>query len=241
MEGHAVPPAWGQDTLSQFLDKAHHDAFCTFARYHDFFVVLASIGDVFDALIRNLGDPRSHFLECLFVPRSHAAYLAGVRLGLSGQQPEAYMCLRGCLENALYGFFLNRREDLQEAFLRRHQNDRWLGLVKKHLRPSAMLDLLRAENLETGRIAKTLYERTINLGAHPNPYGMLAGLEFQREEKREIVLTQYLNPDPVVLGLCLKSAAQVGVTALDIIALVLPEPFQSAGLRRTVDELRRGL
>ena len=73
---------------------------------------------VFQNIANNLDSSKDWF-SALFLYRSHAALLGGVRLALSGQVPEAYMVLRGCLENALYGLYISRNSESVVTWLNR--------------------------------------------------------------------------------------------------------------------------
>ena len=58
----------------------------------------------------------SDFFPTLCLLRAHAAYFAAVRLSISGQVAEAYMVIRKCIENALYGFYLSKNPDDCQIF-----------------------------------------------------------------------------------------------------------------------------
>src|SRR5213076_170027 len=101
MTDQPTPPGWGLDPLSAFLKDAEQNARASFANLPGSFRRLRDIDALFERLCNNLDNPES-LVAPLFVYRAHAAYRAGVRLGLSGQVPEVYSMLRACLEHAVY-------------------------------------------------------------------------------------------------------------------------------------------
>ncbi|MDX9745885.1 MAG: hypothetical protein RBU31_05045 [Syntrophales bacterium] len=118
IEEKKIPPGWGQDSLSEFIENAWHNTFATFHNVKDWYSILKDIHLVFDAITHNI-DRTPDWFASFFLFRSHSAYLGSVRLALSGQTPETYIVLRGCLGNALYGFYVSRNAESREIWLRR--------------------------------------------------------------------------------------------------------------------------
>jgi len=107
------PPNWGNDSISDFISQATNNTFATFANMEDSYSILVRIDSVFQELTKvTLHDPEDHeYYPIIFVARTHSYFLAAVRLAVSGQIPETYNLLRGCLENALYGYYLLKVPD----------------------------------------------------------------------------------------------------------------------------------
>jgi len=94
------PPDWGQDPLSKFIKDAWHNTYATFANLKPQYTHLEAIHSAYQKIKDNLINTPEWFAS-FFLMRAHASYLGGVQLSFSGQIPEAYMVLRGCLENRL--------------------------------------------------------------------------------------------------------------------------------------------
>ena len=67
-------------------------------------------------------------------------------MAISGQAPEAYMVLRGCLENALYGLYVTRNSECQETWLRRHDSKENKNKARKEFTIRKLIDLLKKED-----------------------------------------------------------------------------------------------
>jgi hypothetical protein len=146
------------------------------------------------------------------------------------------MVLRGCLENALYGFFLHEHPTLAEVWLARHDDESSKKRVKQQFKIGRMLDVLDAKDTATGRIVRELYARAIDWGAHPNERALTQNLRMTKETSATKFERNYLTGNGPALQLCLRTTAQVGISVLCLYQLVLPERFALLGLS---GELRR--
>lgn len=235
------PPGWNQDDLSGFIETARRNTFATFVQARPVWDRLSRIDGLFRRAIEAMNNSRAWFAG-FFMLRSHASYLGGVRLSVSGQLPEAYMVMRGCLENALYGLFLHENPGLRLVWLRRHEDNASRRRVREEFRIGPILDLLEAKDATTGRAARYLYERTIDYGAHPNEMALLSVLRQSNNTDSVRFDVNYLSDASTpALGLCLKTNAQIGVCGLRIFRLVIPERFTILGLPDELEEVSRGL
>lgn len=236
-----APPGWGTDNLSVFIETARHNTLATFVQARSVWGLLNRIDGVFRRAIDGMHNARAWFAG-FFLLRAHAAYLGAVRLSTSGQLPEAYMVLRGCLENALYGLFIHENPGLREVWLRRHDAAASKQRVKDEFRIGRMLNLLEARDPATGWPARDLYERTIGFGAHPNEMALLTVLrQAQGEGVVRFDLNYLSDGSTPALVLCLKTNAQVGVCGLKIFRLVVPERFDILGISDELVRLAVGL
>ena len=99
-------------------------------------------------------------------------------------------------------------------------------------------ETIKTENQAAAKKFYTLYERAIDLGAHPNELAVICNLRtVERGEWRNI----YLHTDDTELEIALKSTAQTGVCALDILQEVFKERFELLGVRAELEALRKVL
>jgi len=235
------PPGWGRDDLSAFVETARRNTFATFVQARQVWALLGRIDAALRRAIEGMHNARAWF-EGFFLLRAHAAYLGAARLSTSGQLPEAYMILRGCLENALYGLFTHENPGLGEVWLRRHDDAASRQRVRDEFKIGRMMDLLEARDPGTGRAARDLYERTIDFGAHPNELALTSVLRLTWGEGAVRFDLNYLSDNSTpALALCLKTNAQVGVCALGTFRLVVPERFDLLGLSDELTRLNAGL
>ena len=188
-----IPSGWGRDKLSDFIENANQNTIATFANLRPIFKKLQDIDGAFRKIVDNLDNTREWF-EGLFLLRAHSSYLGAVRLSTSGQVPETYMVLRGCIENSLYGLYLHKKPEEREIWLKRHDDDESKRRVRRKFKITSMLDLLESSHASTSRVARELYEDTIDYGAHPNERTITSALRMKKEERViRFDLTVYLE------------------------------------------------
>ena len=241
LEPLVPPPDWGADEVSHALEVAQRNAYGSFVQLRAPFAKLIAIDAFYRRLIENLNHSRDWF-STFFVLRAHSSFLAALRLAVSGQLPESYMISRGVLENALYGFYIASRPELRETWLRRHDDADAMRLVKQEFRIGPMFARLALANAQIGEITRTLYDRTIDSGAHPNERALMQVLNMERNAGQIRFEVKYLTGgNEPAFGACLKTTAQVGVCALDVFRVVFHERFEILGLTRELDGLKREL
>lgn len=102
-----------------------------------------------------------------------------------------------------------------------------------------MLALLN--NTKIGKVARELYDRTIDYGAHPNAWALLTNLRQKKEGNKIKFELNYLTGNSPALGFCLKTSAEVGVCSLMIFKLVFKERFDILGISEELQKLSRKL
>jgi hypothetical protein len=240
MNDRIIPPQWGEDHLSQFINDAQHNTYATFTNHKPEFSLLTFIHDSFLKIKNNLLNPPDLF-SSLFLMRAHSAYLAGVRLSVSGQITECYMLLRGTLENSLYGLHISSNPTRRDIWLRRHDDNNSKRKCQNEFTAGNVLNTLKMKDKETHRIAQYLYELTIDYGAHPNAKGLLSMVRKERDEQRIDFMVDYLTGDSMPLHLGLKTTARVGVCSLLIFNVVFKELFDNLGISSDLNNLKKDL
>jgi hypothetical protein len=234
------PSGWGADALSAFLQTSRDNVFARFVTQYPVYQRLAEIDKAYRLIVDNLANAPDWFVA-MFLPRTHSSYLAATHLALVGQIPETYMLLRGCLENAVYGFYFHHKPESHDRWLKRHQTATAEKIVRDEFKIRRMLRLLTDHDNEVGPIVTMLYERTINYGAHPNERGVLQTAKLTSDETHHRLELIYLAGDNKALLACLKSTAQVGVASLKIFRHAMPERYDLLGLTALLSSLQEGL
>jgi len=234
------PTGWGDDSLSEFIEKAIHNTYASFDGLKDWYNRFKDIHLVFQHIANNL-DRTNDWFASFFLYRSHAAFLAGVRLALSGQVPEAYMVFRGCIENALYGLYISKNSESIKTWLSRHDDKKSKDKVRSEFTIGKLLRFLENENPELFKITLSLYERTIDLGGHPNEQAFLSMIKMTRSESMIKFDSIYLMGNEPPLALCLKSCAQIGINALFVFQIIYKERFDILGLSDKLNMMKQGL
>jgi hypothetical protein len=234
------PKGWGADDLSGFIDNTRLNSFASYANLRVEYSKLNEIDGIFRKLAENLLNTRDWF-AAFFMLRAHSAFLAGSHLAMSGQVVEAYAVLRLAIENALYGIYLSKNPTSQNTWLRRHDSVEAKRRVREEFTIRRLLETLKASSERQAEIAETLYERCIDYGGHPNERALTQGLKTEANETTVNLQIIYLSADSDVLRPCLKTAAQVGVTVLEIFRLIFKERFDLIGLTEKLKQAARGL
>jgi hypothetical protein len=234
------PSNWGNDPLSDFIKGAYENTFATFVNMKPDFDKLRRIDASFRKAVDCLYNTPDWFIG-FFLLRSHSSYLAAARLSMSGQVYESYMVLRGCLESALYGFFVAKNEDAKKIWMERHENEQALKLMKKSFQMRVIFSLLNNTDEKVYHAIQDLYDRTIDYGAHPNPNGALSNLRINENEQDIQFQMSYLTNDPLQIHLALRTTAQIGIGALMLYRFVYPERFAITGLYDELVQLSKDL
>jgi hypothetical protein len=234
------PEGWGNDEVTAFFDALRCNEYATFANCQPQFQTLIAIDSAYRTLAASLTNSKDWF-AAFFLLRAHSNLLAGMRLCASGQLPETYACLRSCVENALYGLYLAKIPESRETWLRRHDSDDHKKKVRDEFRIRTMLNLLASIDAREAQVAETLYDRTIDYGAHPNERALMQTLQLEKEPGTVEFKVVYAGGNSHQFQLALKTAAQVGVSGLSVFRLVYKERFDIVGLTQTLDALKVGL
>ena len=233
------PPDWGTDEISKFIDLARNNAYATFANLKPDYQSLVSIDEAFRRIIDNLLNTREWF-AAFFLLGSHSVFRSATQLSISCQLRESYPLLRSCLEYALYGFHISRHPDSREIWLSRHGSKNNKEKVRDEFRIGRLLNELDRESASDGKVARNLYDRTIDYGAHPNERALMQSLKMIKDDKGIDLNISYLSDDSPASRLALRTTAQVGVCVLEIFRLVFKERYDLLGLTEVLVLLRRG-
>ena len=236
----SAPERWASDDVTAFIDAARVNEYATFANLPAQMSRLIGIDRAFRKVIDAFNNSKDWF-PGLFVLRAHSNYLGACRLTLSGQLPESYALLRSTLENALYGLYLSRNPASRETWLRREDDTKSKQKVRNEFTIGALLKLATQIAPSEGKVAKTMYERAIAQGAHPNELALMQTLKLGKQPAHLKFTVSYLQGDGLPLQLALKSTAQVGVCTLALFERVMPERYAILGINQDVASLQAGL
>ena len=230
------PHGWGSDPVTEFLDTARENSYATFAELPRDFACAVQVENLYRILVTHL-DHSPDWVPALFLLRSHAAFLGAVHFAMSGQAAESFMVSRGCLENALYGFYIYRHPDTAKAWLERDTDAESLGRVRDQFRIGSMKRDLRAIDEKLANLADHLYERTIAWGAHPNEKALTSSTRIVKEGANTKFEVRYLTAEPEAIRLSLKTSAQIGVCCVRVFGLVFSHRFKILDLPSRVRQL----
>jgi hypothetical protein len=235
-----LPPGWGDDSLSSFFEASWKNVLGRF-KHMPSYERLAGIDNAYISIVENLQNPPDWFVA-MFLPRTHSAYRAAAHLALAGQIPESFMLMRGCVEHAVYGFYLhhNPKSPHRMAASARQRQGR-AGGCATNLRLAQCSSLSPKHDASLGLAVKKLYNRTIERGAHPNEKGISQSARYSQNDRQHRIDFSYLSSHNKPSAACLKSTAQVGVAGLKLLRHTMPERFDLLGVTAKIEALQDGL
>lgn len=249
MTEHAARPSgppngWGSDKLTDFIQRATEAGWIAAAHpdMRDQVNRLRSIDAVFVEAIGAL-DFNQSFYAATMLPPAHAAFRAGTQFALEGRTNECMVLLRSCLEYGMYAVHFHRKPELITVWAHRTDGEKERKAVKKHFKPPEMLDGIDALSNRVGPIMRSLYEQTIDFGAHPNETGFFGRLSVEDIEgtTNKKVRVKYLSGGDLSHKNSLVLACRAGVAVLDCFILIFRTRFDILQLTTKIDALKPGL
>ncbi len=237
---NSQPPGWTKDELTKFIETANRNAWATYVHLPEYAKRLNVVHLLFKTAGENLTNSPDWFTG-FFLLKSHSHYLAATRLATSCQIPETYMVLRGCLESALYGFYLHKHPASRVVWLSRHNDEASKKQVRREFQIGTMLDEVKGIDTSLANVLEQLYDQTIDYGAHPNERALSAHLRRQDGDDFVQFNYHYLDDNPLALQLALKTCLRVGIDCLKLFRLVYQERFDLLGLTQQIAGVSQGL
>jgi hypothetical protein len=166
---HDQVPAWPSDSLSTFFAQAEYNCRAASVNYPQAYSTLQSLNRIFERVHETFEQDNQ---QVLLVPRflcvrARSALLAGFRLSMSGQIPEAYLAYRSAIENAWYALHIAKDPAparRAEIWLRRGESD----VATKACKDEFKIGNVRSTHVQIdpfeGEHVKQVYEGTIDLG-----------------------------------------------------------------------------
>ena len=223
------PPHWGEDSLSRFFEWAYHSRWATHYRKKKEFHLLASIDKCFVDLFEQSEwrDPKG-LVEVGLLARASGSYKAACENAAAGQIAEAYPQLRTCLESAAYAIHMKQNPG-HDVIWSNRSKDR--DKTRKAFTSIDVAKSLMKSNAKLGKIYDTLYQRTIDHGAHPNEAALYGSMRTMRPKTGGTRLEiGQLQGHGAGMDFALKTAAEVGISVLKIFEIIFPERFSAIGV-----------
>lgn len=234
------PPGWGEDALTRYLEDAYKNRWASFANKLSASRLLVRIDRCYTTVLADWANPKPP-IPALLAYRSHAALRASCEHALAGQVTEVWPTVRTCLEFAAYCLHLAKNPDLSEVWLRRHDDAASMEAMLKAFTAAKVKATIRAGDPKTEAVYGELYQRAIDFGAHPNERAVLSSLSILKGDGKTEFKQSYLAGDGLSLEHGLRSVAQAGVCALNVLLIAYPSRFADVGMADEPHELRIGL
>ena len=234
------PPGWANDELTKFIEAAHQNQYETFFRKRDAMGKLITIDAEYAKVTKDWINPPSEILAMLFI-RCHGAFRTAAGLAMSGQAAEAYVQCRAMLEYAAYAVHIHRDPSLGMVWLNRHQDEAGMKASKKAFQHVIVLASVTAANQHAAKRFEDLYQRTIDFGGHPNERSVTGNMKMAAKPNRREMLAILQHGDGVELDMALKTVAQCGMVALELLQVIYSAKFELLGINAAMLTLRKNL
>jgi hypothetical protein len=110
---------------------------------------------------------------------------------------------------------------------------------KKAFQHVTVAESVKAANPHAAERFDNLYQRTIDFGGHPNERSVTANIKMTEESDRREMLAILQHGDGVQLDMALKTTAQCGMIALEMLETIYGAKFELLGIKATMLDLRR--
>ena len=180
-------------------------------------------------------------IAAMLLLRCHSAFRAAASLAAAGQAAETYVMNRAVLEYAAYALHLHRDAAVRSIWLKRHQSAAELKAARDALTHAKISATVAAVNQHAAQRFEELYQRTIDFGGHPNERSVTGNVKMVDELDRRVMLTVMQHADGPELDMALKTTAQCGMCALEMLQGAFNARFELLGINADMLLLRRGL
>ena len=224
-------------SLQSFFDAVRTNQRVNSENFPDWTSIIERIDSCFVRAGQSLHDPKP-LMSAVLLNRCQYAFKTASGLALAGQGVEVFPILRSVLEYAGYCLLLSERPELEPVFVLRHRSPREKKKQKEVFTFGAVKVAVRQRDTKLADILVENYERSIDFGAHPNPHAVFSTtIPLDEGDGQPSLMTMALYNEPKILVHALKSAGQVGLTALHVLQYAFGAEFERAGIAREMEEI----
>jgi hypothetical protein len=126
-------------------------------------------------------------------------------------------------------------------WLNRHQSAVDLKAARDALTHAKVLATVTTVNRHAAKRFEDLYQRTIDFGGHPNERSVTGNMKMVDEPDRRVMLMVMQHADGPELNMALKTTAQCGMCALEMLQGAFNARFELLGINADMLVLRKGL
>lgn len=213
----ALPPGWGEDSLSDFLDQAQSQTRKIFFQLAPVWRPAAELDERLRVLVRDYDEPLELSAGLFFKARN--SFRAAAVLALAGFQVPTFTLLRNSLECALLGFVLARVPALRERWRRMTELE---GTARrrawhKDFAPRQLLSHLEPADDALARRWAAANDAAIRNGAHPSyeAWERSRVVEEEDDSHRKVTFVS-LSGDRALIEECFRAVVECGQIALDL-------------------------
>ena len=235
-----VPPGWGEDSLSAFLDQAERNRHGTFHNKKAAWTLLREIDACFMCAVDGMINPKT-MLGPFFLMRCHSSWRTACGAAMAGQAVETFQLLRPALEFAAYWLFIDRNPSMTAIWFERNDSEAAKKRMCEAFTVTAIRSAIAVCDAKLADVFQHLYEQSIDQGGHPNQLAIMGSTTMSDVDEGARLQQIYLHADGVVLDAALKTVVEVGICCLMILqhTTTFKARFELLGIKHRLRELRR--
>lgn len=220
-----------------FFELVRSNQLANQSNYSDLYSKIKTIDDCFIKGGENLINPESETIAMFFL-RCQYAFKTAAGMALAGQVVEVFVILRSVLEYAGYALIISNDPNLEDVWIKRVTVSNGKTAQRKEFNYSAAKSAVKRCDARLEEIFIENYERTLDFGARPNPYGVFSAMNIHENEGNIERTILAISNEPKVVQHALKCTAQTGLTALHIFQHIFGAKFELLGIRNIMDDLK---
>lgn len=236
--GTQPPPGWADDELSKYFENVHRNQWATFHQQPSDYASHQRVDVWINRLTSGLINPIHHYSAFLIL-RAHLLFRTASMLAAAGDFYGSMPVQRSCAETAMYAVVLAKNKDAEQIWIEREDSPESKQKTKNFFAHAKIKSTLRSIDQDLEAVYDTIYQRTIDYGAHPNSSGIFANTVLEECDGNTHVKQVGLHTRGTEFDFGLKSVVQVGVLLIRACDLIWPERVQLLGLSDEMWSLRK--
>jgi hypothetical protein len=225
-------------SLHIFLTVVHANQKANRINFPKWYELTERIDDCFVRAGTNLINPKPVMTGNLLL-RCQYAFKTAAGMALAGQVIEVFVMLRSVLEYAGYCLTIFETPALEGVFLGRHTGVKEMKAQKEAFKINAVRAAIGRYDPKLAAIFDENYQRSVDFGGHPNPHASFAAVVLDERGSETGMTVLAISNDPKIIVHALKSAAQVGLTALCILQHAFKAKFELLSIRQEIEALKK--
>jgi len=222
----------GLPTITQMLDRAEGNRRLSRESLADWCSLFQEVVASYDGIMSPSsihGNLEDLAVPILLVNYAFAYFIAAVDTCMSGQVSPCFALQRMCIESTVYAHAIMRTPELGTVWVLRDTSLRDKQVFSSRFRIGLFMDALPDTGPAPREVIRSLYNRAISYGGHPNPGGALSvGGVDETDNYVSVGIDLFSDGRPLLHAL--KATADIGYAMVCLEDLMFNAPLAPAGL-----------
>lgn len=239
-----VPAGWADRYLTNWFSKLEKQAFATFVNYADVIDPVLAFEEEFSAQLPRIfrgAEPGEQLAFVLFT-RMISVQSASARLLFAGQLYEAQALMRCAVECGVYGCVLMHDPELRQIWVNRGKSNAAKDRCRAAFGWNGLLRILDTHSHNLRRLIKPVYERLIDMGAHPNSEGVVDGVFLERSSDGKTTMRTVLSSvEAESFGAAVRQHLTVLHIGFELVRVAAPRRIEESGVAIRLAQILEGV